>query len=495
MKKVGVLISGRGSNLAALMAAQGETYKIVLVISNIEGAEGLARAAEAGVATRAIPHHGKTREAFDAEMDAALRAAGVDYVCLAGFMRILSDGLVRGWEGRLINIHPSLLPAYKGTRVHERVIAAGEAQSGASVHFVVPELDAGPVIAQARVPVHPDDSPDILAARVLDVEHQLYPAALRLLADGKVKLEKGLAVFGYSPSTMAPMRFPTSPGHASLKTGDLCEISQSTRVVARLFGRRRGFAFVEIFAVVQRHIGRGRQIDDGLGALFRRDRAHRLGDSDQPLHDAARLIAEAGGDKAGMQAIGGDAGAGDAPRQFAGEQNIAELGVGIDAKAHIALAALQVVKVKAGALVRVRGGRDDARPGLQLRQQQVGDGEIGHVVEGERLLQPIGGFAAPVEQRPGIVDQHVDPRFGGNLARHALLFRQQRQVGQMGNMFAGVVGLLQFRHGGVGAGPVPGGEDNAGALLRQPDGSDFADAGSGAGYHDGFSAHEKGSRP
>ena len=110
-------------------------------------------------------------------------------------MRILSDGFVRAWEGKLINIHPSLLPAYKGTRVHERVIAAGETQSGASVHFVVPELDAGPVIAQASVPVHPDDSPETLAARVLEVEHKLYPAALRLLAEDKVKLEKGLAVF------------------------------------------------------------------------------------------------------------------------------------------------------------------------------------------------------------------------------------------------------------------------------------------------------------
>ncbi len=197
MKRIGVLISGRGSNLGALIADQANApYKIVSVISNIEGAGGLARAAEAGIATQVIPHKGKTREDFDAELDAALRAAGVEIVCLAGFMRILSDGFTRAWEGRLINIHPSLLPAYRGTHVHERVIEARESQSGASVHFVVPELDAGPVIAQARVPVHADDSPDTLAARVLEVEHKLYPAALRLLADGKVKLEKGLAVFG-----------------------------------------------------------------------------------------------------------------------------------------------------------------------------------------------------------------------------------------------------------------------------------------------------------
>ncbi len=197
MKRVGVLISGRGSNLGALIAAADDApYKIVLVISNIEGAGGLTRAAEAGIATRVIPHKGKAREDFDAELDAALRAADVEIVCLAGFMRILSDGFARAWEGRLINIHPSLLPAYKGTHVHERVIEARETQSGASVHFVVPELDAGPVIAQAKVPVHADDSPDALAARVLEAEHKLYPAALRLLADEKVKLEKGLAVFG-----------------------------------------------------------------------------------------------------------------------------------------------------------------------------------------------------------------------------------------------------------------------------------------------------------
>jgi phosphoribosylglycinamide formyltransferase-1 len=196
LKKIAVLISGRGSNLGALIEAQaGAAYEIVLVISNNADASGLARAQQAGIATLVIPHKGKSREVFDAELDAALRGAGVDIVCLAGFMRILSDGFVRGWEGRLVNIHPSLLPAYKGTQVHERVIAAGETSSGASVHFVVPELDAGPVIAQASVPVHPSDTPQILADRVLAVEHKLYPEALRLLADGKVKLHNGLAVF------------------------------------------------------------------------------------------------------------------------------------------------------------------------------------------------------------------------------------------------------------------------------------------------------------
>jgi phosphoribosylglycinamide formyltransferase-1 len=195
LKRVAVLISGRGSNLGALIAAQDASYKIVLVIYNIEGAAGLDKAGAADIATSVIPHAGKRREAFDGKMDAALRAANIELIVLAGFMRILSDGFVRGWEGKLINIHPSLLPAYRGTKVHERVIAAKEAVSGASVHFVVPELDAGPVIAQASVPVHPSDTPETLAERVLAVEHTLYPEALKLLASDRVKLENGLAVF------------------------------------------------------------------------------------------------------------------------------------------------------------------------------------------------------------------------------------------------------------------------------------------------------------
>ena len=194
-KRVAVLISGRGSNLQNLIDAQDLSYRIVLAISNVEGAGGLDKAQAAGIATTVIPHSGKTREAFDDELDAALRAAHADIVVLAGFMRILSDGFVRGWEGRLINIHPSLLPAYRGTRVHERVIAAKESVSGVSVHFVVPELDAGPVIAQASVPVQANDTPESLAARVLQAEHRLYPTALRLVCEGKVRLEEGAAVF------------------------------------------------------------------------------------------------------------------------------------------------------------------------------------------------------------------------------------------------------------------------------------------------------------
>jgi len=195
LKRVAVLISGRGSNLGALIDAADASYKIILVLSNVEGAGGLERAKAAGIATQVVPHAGKTRESFDTEMDTALRTAGAELVVLAGFMRILSDGFVRGWEGKLINIHPSLLPAYKGIKVHERVIEAREALSGASVHFVVPELDAGPVIAQASVPVHPSDTPQTLADRILEIEHKLYPEALKLLARDEVKLQNGLAVF------------------------------------------------------------------------------------------------------------------------------------------------------------------------------------------------------------------------------------------------------------------------------------------------------------
>lgn len=196
-RPVGVLISGRGSNLQALIDASfAESFpaKVVLVISNNPDAGGLFRAQSAGIPTRVIPHDGKSRQDFDAELDAALREAGVELVCLAGFMRILSDGFVRGWEGKMLNIHPSLLPAYKGTRVHERVLAAGEKQSGASVHFVVPELDAGPVISQATVPVLPQDTPETLAARVLEAELRLYPTAVRLVCEGRITLENGEAV-------------------------------------------------------------------------------------------------------------------------------------------------------------------------------------------------------------------------------------------------------------------------------------------------------------
>jgi phosphoribosylglycinamide formyltransferase-1 len=197
--RTAVLISGRGSNLASLIAASRDPSfpaEIVLVFSNVENAEGLKRAQEAGIATKAISHKAyASREEFDMALDAVLREARIDLVCEAGFMRIHSDRFVRGWEGRILNIHPSLLPAFKGIRVHQQAIDAGVRVSGCTVHFLVPELDSGPIIAQAAVPVTPADTAETLAARVLEAEHKLYPEALRMVAEGKVKLVHGKAVF------------------------------------------------------------------------------------------------------------------------------------------------------------------------------------------------------------------------------------------------------------------------------------------------------------
>ena len=197
--RVAILISGRGSNMAALIeAAKATDYpaEIALVLSNVETAAGLEIARAAGIATKIISHKVfASREEFDAAVDAALAAARIELVCLAGFMRIQSEGFVRKWEGRMLNIHPSLLPAFKGTKVHEQAIAAGVRISGCTVHFVVPELDSGPIIAQAAVPVLPGDTPDTLAARVLEEEHRLYPQALKLVAEKRVVLRDGRAAF------------------------------------------------------------------------------------------------------------------------------------------------------------------------------------------------------------------------------------------------------------------------------------------------------------
>jgi phosphoribosylglycinamide formyltransferase-1 len=174
---------------ALIKAAKEPDYpaEIALVLSNVPEAAGLARAREAGIATELIDHKpfGKDREAFDRQLDATLEAHRIDIVCLAGFMRVLSLWFVARWNGRLINIHPSLLPAFKGLHTHERAIAAGAKEHGATVHFVVPELDSGPIIEQASVPVLPADTPGSLAARVLEVEHRIYPRALRRVAEGR----------------------------------------------------------------------------------------------------------------------------------------------------------------------------------------------------------------------------------------------------------------------------------------------------------------------
>lgn len=197
--RVAILISGRGSNMVSLIeAARAPDFpaEIVLVLSNRPEAAGLARAAEAGIATQAIDHRAyPDRDSFDAALDAELRAAKVDLVCLAGFMRIFTPGFVEGWAGRMINIHPSLLPLFKGTQTHARALEAGVRLHGCTVHYVVPELDAGPILAQAAVPVRAGDDPDSLADRVIVQEHRLYPAALALVAGGKVRLEGDRVVF------------------------------------------------------------------------------------------------------------------------------------------------------------------------------------------------------------------------------------------------------------------------------------------------------------
>ena len=196
--RVAVLISGRGSNMVSLIeAARATDYpaEIALVLANRPGAEGLARAKQAGIPAWAIDHRAfPDRAAFDAALDADLRTAGIELVCLAGFMRVLTPGFVERWAGRMINIHPSLLPLFRGTHTHARALEAGVRLHGCTVHYVVPELDAGPIIAQAAVPVREGDDPDSLAARVIVQEHRLYPAALALVASGRARLEGGRVV-------------------------------------------------------------------------------------------------------------------------------------------------------------------------------------------------------------------------------------------------------------------------------------------------------------
>lgn len=184
-----MLISGRGSNMTALVEAAKAAdcpYEVVLVLSNKADAEGLTLAEAAGVRALAVPSkdHGADREAHERAIDAALRAAGVEYVALAGYMRVLTPFLVEAWAGRMINIHPSLLPKYPGLDTHRRAIEAGDAEAGCTAHLVTVGVDEGPVIEQARVPVLAGDTPETLAARVLAAEHSLYPKALARLVAG-----------------------------------------------------------------------------------------------------------------------------------------------------------------------------------------------------------------------------------------------------------------------------------------------------------------------
>lgn len=206
--KVGILISGRGSNMQALIrscSAPGAPAEIVVVLSNNADAAGLDFAAEAGIPTKVVPHRAfPDRASFDRAIDRELRSAGVELICLAGFMRLLTDAFVGAWRDRMINIHPSLLPAYPGLHTHERVLADGARFTGCTVHFVRHATDTGPIIAQAVVPVRPDDTAASLAARVLEQEHRIYPLALRLVAEGRVRVdgERAIVIGAAAPDTV-----------------------------------------------------------------------------------------------------------------------------------------------------------------------------------------------------------------------------------------------------------------------------------------------------
>ncbi len=187
-KRVAILISGGGSNMVALVRSMVGNHpaRPCLVLSNVPAAGGLARAAELGVPTACVDHRtfARDRPAFEAALHGTLMEHRPDILCLAGFMRILTPAFTDKWTGRMLNIHPSLLPKYKGLDTHARAIAAGDAEAGCSVHEVTAALDDGPILGQARVPIHPDDTPDTLAARILPMEHHLYPAVLRRFAGG-----------------------------------------------------------------------------------------------------------------------------------------------------------------------------------------------------------------------------------------------------------------------------------------------------------------------
>ena len=216
-KRVGVLISGRGSNLQALIdAAKAQEYpaELALVISNVPGVQGLARAEAAGIQTRAIKHQDfPSRETFEAALDAALNEAGVELLCNAGFMRLLTGSFVSRWLNRHLNIHPSLLPAFKGLDTHGRVLRSGAQITGCTVHFVRAAMDDGPIVAQAAVPVLPGDTEEALADRVLAAEHRLYPHALRLVASGQVAVD-GERASGMPAGMGDPALFsPPLPGN------------------------------------------------------------------------------------------------------------------------------------------------------------------------------------------------------------------------------------------------------------------------------------------
>jgi phosphoribosylglycinamide formyltransferase 1 len=208
-RRVAILISGRGSNMAALIeAAKAADFpaEIAVVISNRADAGGLATASQSGIATDTIESKafGKDRAAFESALQTVLDQHGIELICLAGFMRLLTAEFVQRWHGRMLNIHPSLLPLFPGLEPQAQALRAGVKLSGATVHFVIPETDAGPIVMQGAVAVHEDDTPETLAARILTVEHRIYPDALRLLATGHIRLDDGVCkVSGSAVSTDA----------------------------------------------------------------------------------------------------------------------------------------------------------------------------------------------------------------------------------------------------------------------------------------------------
>jgi phosphoribosylglycinamide formyltransferase-1 len=218
--RLGVMISGRGSNLQALIdACAHPAYPadIALVISNRADAAGLARADAADIPAIVIPD--RDRGGFAAEADARLRDGRVDLVCLAGFMRLLDTGFVEAWRDRMINIHPSLLPAFPGLHAQRQALAAGVRFAGCTVHFVRPETDAGPIVVQAVVPVHPNDDEASLSARILAAEHRLYPLAVRLIAEGRTRIVGGkVEIDGWDAPELAALN-PPEPAPDPLVSG------------------------------------------------------------------------------------------------------------------------------------------------------------------------------------------------------------------------------------------------------------------------------------
>ncbi|MCS0493605.1 phosphoribosylglycinamide formyltransferase [Ancylobacter sp. MQZ15Z-1] len=210
--RVGVLISGRGSNMMSLIeaaAAPDFPAEIGCVISNRPDAHGVVRAQAANIPTRIVDHKAyEDRSSFDAALDEALTEEQIDVVCLAGFMRLLTRALVMKWTGRMINIHPALLPSFKGLNTHERALAEGVKIHGCTVHFVTPEMDVGPILIQAAVPVLEDDTPGSLGARVLEQEHLVYPQALRMVCEGRARLENGRVVIDGFEMAPPPLVVP-----------------------------------------------------------------------------------------------------------------------------------------------------------------------------------------------------------------------------------------------------------------------------------------------